>query len=426
VFGRRARLALLLRLALAGVTAGCSSTTDSLGQDESAVTPSSSKPKSELIPLLGPDSYENPFHDLLGLTTQVIDKRVEATFQQLFHGDPDSEAIYFATGDDEALIKDVYHDDTRSEGVGLAMLITVELDKREEFDKLWTYAKRELRYAMGSNTGYFRSYCDTVTSGSVGCVDPYGAQQFAMSLIFAHDRWASAGTIDYRADALDILDVMLHKQEQNGGVSEDGVTNTFDTETELVFDVPNTSAASRTRPSILMPAYYDLWGQATGNPFFGSAAESARNFFPLVANDKTGLMPLRAYFDGTPVPGADTFTPEGYRVFPNLVLDQIWTQGGAWEVTEFNRVLAFFVDQGIDSYGTSYQLDGTPTLTAREAALVAVNGVTALRSTIAAQSRQDFIQAVWDQPTLTGTGRYYPGIMQLFALLVLSGKMQVL
>ena len=135
---------------------------------------------------------------------------------------------------------------------------------------------------------------------------------------------------------------------------------------------------------------------------------------------------MRSYFDGTPVPGADTFRPEAYRVFPNLVLDQIWTQGGAWEVTEFNRVLQFFVDQGIDSYGTSYELDGTVVSSARETSLVVVNGVTASRSTIAEQSRHDFIQAVWDMPTATGSARYYTGIMQLFALLVLSGKMQVL
>jgi oligosaccharide reducing-end xylanase len=436
-------------LALAAVPASCSTTTDSLGHGDVRVAAGGAPDdgggatggapddgggaaagapdvvkKPVLMPLVGPAAYENPFHDLLGLTQQAIDKRVEDAFQQLFHGDPTDQAIYFTMGDDEALIKDVLHDDTRTEGQGLAMIITVELDKRDEFDKLWTYAKRELRYAMGSNAGYFRSYCD-VTSGSVACVDPYGAQQFAMALIFAHDRWAP-GDIDYGADALEILDVMLHKEDQNGGITDDGVTNTFDGETELVFDVPNTSAASRTRPSILMPAYYELWAQATGNQFFHSAAASARNFFPLAANQKTGLMPLRSYFDGTPVPGGDTFTPEAYRVLINLVLDQIWTQGGAWELTEFDRVLSFFVDQGIDSYGTSYELDGTVVQgsTAHEAALVAVNGITALRSSIAA--RHDFIQAVWDMQTPTGSARYYKGIVQLFALLVLSGKMQVL
>jgi oligosaccharide reducing-end xylanase len=449
VLSRLRYLALSVPLAVA-VPASCTSTTDSLGYgdlklaaggapddggaaaggapDDGAAAggaPDVVK-KPTLMPLVGPAAYENPLHDLLGLPQQAIDKRVEDTFQQLFHGDPADQAIYFTMGDDEALIKDVLHDDTRTEGMGLAMLITVELDKREEFDKLWTYAKRELRYATGSNTGYFRSYCD-VQSGSVACVDPYGLEQFVMALIFAHDRWAP-GDIDYGADALEIIDVMLHKEDQNGGISADGVTNTFDSETGLVFDVPNTSAASRTRPSILMPAYYELWAQATGNTFFRSAAASARNFLPLAANQKTGLMPLRAYFDGTPVPGADTFTPETYRVFVNLVLDQIWTQGGAWEVTEFDRVLAFFVDQGLDTYGTAYELDGTvvPGQTMHEQALVFVNGMTALRSTIAAQNRHDFIQAVWDTPTPTGQARYYKATLQLFALLVLSGKMQVL
>jgi oligosaccharide reducing-end xylanase len=413
-------------LALAGVLGACSPTVDSIGHGHDPETSATVvAPQPPLVPLVGPVAYENPLHDLLGMTTKAIDKRLADTFQQLFYGDPDSEAIYFTMGDDEAYIEDTYHDDVRSEGVGLGMLITVELNKRTEFDKLWRYAKEQLRIQTGSSAGYFNSYCDT-TSGSMVCVDPYGAQMFAMSLLLAHDRWTT-NDIDYGADALAIFDVMLHKEQQNGGIV-DGVTDTFDAETNLVFDVPYTFAASRTRPSILMPAFYKLWAQATGNAFFDTAAESARSFFPTVVDGTTGLVPLRAYFDGTPTPGYDTFTSEAYRFFPNLVLDEIWTPGSTWGVTaEFNRVLSFFLAQGLDSYGTDYELDGTvvPGETAHEPALVLVNGVTALKATIADQDRQSFIQAVWDMQTPTGKARYYQGVLQLFALLVLSGEMQV-
>jgi oligosaccharide reducing-end xylanase len=180
-----------------------------------------------------------------------------------------------------------------------------------------------------------------VPSGTVACLDPYGLQQFVMSLIFAHERWGSEDGIDYERDTFDVVEVMLHKQDQNGD-TEEGATNTFDTESKLVFDVPNRNAASRTRPSILMPAYYELWGKATGEAFFTEAAEATRDFFPLVANPMTGLMPLRAYFDGTPMPGAENFTPEAYRVFLNVVLDQIWTPGDPWGPTACGNVLSFF------------------------------------------------------------------------------------
>lgn len=454
--GRLVRVKSIGALALASVLVGCSSTTDMIGTDPIAVAlpPGSAgaagatagaagaagamagaagssvmpPPPPMLLPLTGPDSYPNPLHEELNLTPDAIDARVENTFQQLFHGDPSKEAIYVTSADDssladdEAYVEDVYHGDIRSEGVGLGMLISLELNHRDEFDKLWTYAKRELRYATGPNTGYFRSYCD-LSTGQMQCVDPYGLQMFAMSLIFAHDRWKDVADIDYGADALDVLHVMLHKEEDNTGSSD--VTNTFDDETQLVFDVPSVAAASRTRPSILMPAFYELWTQATGNTLFKQAAASARVLFVAAADEKTGLMPLRTYFDATPVPGSDTFTPEAYRVLPNIVLDQLWTTGQkTTAVKEFNLVLGFFASQGLTKYGTEYQLDGTVVNSAHEPALVFVNGMTAMLATTVDQ-RHDFMQAVWDAKTPTGNPRYYQGIMQLFALLVLSGKMQV-
>lgn len=453
--GRLARVSSLGVFGVVSVLAACSSTTDTIGRDplivpppplgtagsaagvggssagaagSSAGTPSTPLPTT-LMPLTGPDMYPNPLHDELNLGNDVIDNRVEATFQQLFHGDSDTQAIYYTTADgctdptlaeNEACIRDIYHDDIRTEGMGLGMLIAVELDHREEFDKLWSYAKRALRYSSGPNAGYFRSFCDT-SSGSMGCVDPYGAQMFVMSLIFAHDRWGTAD-IDYGADALAILDVMLHKEDHNDGSS--AVTNTFDDETLLVFDVPSIDAASRTRPSILMPAFYELWTQATGNPFFAQAAMSARGLFVGAAAATTGLFPLRAYFDGTPVPGSDTFTPEAYRVLPNIVLDNVWTTDKqTTAVKELNLVLGFFENQSISKSATEYELDGTVVESMHEPALVFVNGMTAMISTV--DQRLDFMHAVWDAKLSTAGPRYYQGIMQLFALLVLSGKMQV-
>ncbi len=420
-FGSR-RWGGLARFALAWTLAACSSTTDTIGHDNARDSPTEPE-KQRLSALKGPDLYQNPFHDLLQHTDAEVNERVDAAFMQLFHGN-DDQAIYFLRDDDDsAEIRDIYHGDVRTEGVGLGMLIAVQLRKQDEFDKLWTFAKREKRVSLGSNEGYFLSRCDTVDMGAVQCVDPYGAQQFAMALVFAHHVWGSAGGIDYEADALEILDVMQHKQRRNGGIV-DGVTNMFDAETRLVFDEPKTSAASRTRPSILMPAYYALWAEATGDPFWLGAADSARVFLPKAADGKTGLMPVRAYLDGTAVPGADTFEPEAYRVFLNLVLDEIWTSDTSDSVSQCNRVLAFFSGQGIDKYVGSYKLDGSPTQKERESALIVVAGITALISTNA--DRKAYIQAVWDMPTPTGPNRYYTGILQLFALLVLSGKMQVL
>jgi oligosaccharide reducing-end xylanase len=380
-----------------------------------------------LMPLAGRPSYPNPIGDLIGATEGEITERIEGAYQQLFHGEPAAEEpIYFVSEDDDtqAFIKDIFHNDIRTEGMGLAMLISVQLGKKEEFDKLWKYSKTHLLIPEGESyrAGYFDSFCDTETS-KVTCADPYGMQQLAMSLIFAHNVWGSDGTHDYEADVLELLDVMLHKVERNGGPPPiDDVTNVFDTETFLVFDVPNTAAASYTRPSIEMPAYYELWAQATGNTFWSEAAVAARKFFGNVAHPITGLMPMRAYLDGNVHPDYANYNPEAYRVMLNLVLDQIWTGDDAWIVAECNKLITFFAP--IPNPGTTYTLDGMVVLADPEKALLLVNGIAAAAADT--NARVEFIRYVWETPLSTGEYRYYQGLLHLYGLLVLSGRMQIL
>jgi oligosaccharide reducing-end xylanase len=403
---------------------GCTTTTDSLGHDEA---PSDAAVPGGLRPLPRPASYPNPFRDVLGKPQVDIDAKLETAFQQLFHGAADTEAIYFPVDADMALIRDIYHDDERTEGVGLGMLIALELDHRTEFDNLWRYAKSELRVndANDANEGYYESLCDNVDGiSSVACIDPYGMQQFAMALVFAHGRWKSTGSIDYEADALELLDVMLHKEERNGGIV-DGVTNVFDSQTKLAFHEPKSSASMFTRPSIVIPAYYALFSQATGEPFWSQAADAGRAYTKLVSNGTTGLMPVRAYLTGTPVVGAgwDAFRHEAYRTEVNLALDGIWLRDDPWIFETSDRLLGFFWDQGIATYGKAFTLDGTVLDPTREIALVFANG--AVAATATRSERVNFVQAVWDMETPSGPARYYPGMLDLLALLVLGGRFQI-
>jgi oligosaccharide reducing-end xylanase len=415
----RAQLAAILAVGM--LLSGCTTTVDSLGYDEADAAPA----PVGLRPLVRPTTYPNPFRDVLGKSQADIDMKINAAFQQLFHGDPANEAVYFSVNDDQALIRDILHNDERTEGVGLGMLLCVELDRRDEFNDLWRYAKSELG-ATGANTGYYASRCNNVDGlTTVECIDPYGMQQFAMALVFAHGRWKSAGAIDYEADALELLDVMRHMEDRNGGMVDD-VTNVFDQETKLVPHEPKGSASMFTRPSIEIPAYYELWAQATGDAFWSQAADAGRAYLRLVPNATTALTPVRAYLStGLPVTGAgwDAFRPEAYRTHVNLALDGIWFRGDPWVVETSDRLLGFFWEQGIATYGTSYTLDGMVLDPAHEIALVAANGAAA---TVATRSeRTGFIQAAWDLETPVGPARYYPGLLDLVALLLLSGRFQV-
>jgi oligosaccharide reducing-end xylanase len=394
---------------------GCSPTTDSLGYDDTGST--------SLTPLTPPKSYPNAFRDVLGESEAAITTKITNAFNTIFHGDPSSTAIYFPVGTNEAYIQDILHDDIRTEGIGLGMMICVQMNKQDEFDKLWTYAKAELEIASGPNAGYFPSFCDSANGTPAPCLDPFGFEQFVTALIFAHDRWTDiSGASDYGADALALFHTLRHKQDDNGGIV-DGVTNMFDATTNLPLDVPNLSAAGVTRPSIIMPGYYTLWAEAVADPIWTTAAASGRTLWQNAADATTGLTPVRTAFDGTALAGWDSFLPEGYRTQINAVIDQIWTAGSAWDVTESNQLLAFFSAQGINSYGTSYTLDGTVINPAREPSLVVANGISALISTNA--DRASYVSAVWNMDPPTGTARYYVGILQMVALLMLGGQFQV-
>ncbi|MDQ2646494.1 MAG: glycosyl hydrolase family 8 [Myxococcota bacterium] len=375
-----------------------------------------------LKPLTGPDTYPNVFRDVLGKTDREISTKISKTFDQLFHGDPASEAVYYELDDDTAYIRDTLHDDVRTEGIGHGMIITVELDKREEFDKLWRYADGTLKVTTGPNAGYFRSRCQTLAEAE-DCYDPYGLQQMLMALIFAHGRWGSStGSVNYELEALEVLDLIRNKELMNGGIV-DGVTDTFDAETKLVFDFPNTSTASYTRPSVEMPAFYELWAQATGDAFYAEAAAAARSYWKRAEHPETGFLPWRAYFDGKPVEDWETFEPEGYRASYNIALDRIWFGSDAWHVEHSDRMIAFFDAVGINTYGRVYTLDGTLVQGDREPSLVAANGPVAMLSTLPASAA--FIEAVWNLPIPTYDPRYYNGTMQLLALIVMAGQYRV-
>jgi oligosaccharide reducing-end xylanase len=369
-----------------------------------------------LAPLRRTPPYVNAFREFLGRSDSDIANKVGSTFNRLFHGDPSNEAIFFPVGTDQAYILDVLHDEVRSEGIGLGMLITVELDKRDEFDKLWRYAKA-IQIKNGPARGYFPSYCNSSGTADTDyrCNDPFGLQQIATTLLLARGRWQSApGDIDYGGEAAALLDIIRYKQAYNCGIVDE-VTGTFDPEASLPYDTPTSASANISRPSIVMPAYYDLWAQATGDAFWSQAASAGRAYWRASAHPRTGLVPLLATFDGKPVPNFDIFGPESVRTFFNMALDRIWSNTQGWLVDESNRVLQFFYGQGLTSYGQSYSLDGMNEIAPlHDMTVMSANGVLALAATY--DRRAEFVNEVWNLNAPTGNARYYAGITYLLSL----------
>ncbi len=131
-----------------------------------------------------PTSYRNLFTEVLSKSAAEVDARVNDAFTQLFHGSASDQPIYYELGTDQAYLLDVVHNDVRSEGVSYGMMIAVQLDKHEEFDKLWQFAVKRMRQSSGFFAWQLNPQGDVISSGSA----PDGEEYFATALLFASKR----------------------------------------------------------------------------------------------------------------------------------------------------------------------------------------------------------------------------------------------
>lgn len=369
----------------------------------------------------GPTPPEPPgsvFAEVLGVTQEDVEDRIDTAFTQLFHGDPDEEAIYYESGDDEAYIQNVLEGLIKTDGMGYGLLIAVELGKKEEFDRLWAYTENNLQYASGVREGYLY----WTDSEGVEMPDPNGMSYAATALLFARARW---GDPAYQDDAEVLLHAMLHREDDNGGEVVEDVHNIFDADTGLVVQSPMGISATHVHPGFVMPGFYVVWadrGPAEDRERWEEITDAARDFLPEAVDEDTGLPPDLTNLDGSAV--TDRFGTEAVRVGLNLAVDYTWHAADPWQVEQADRWLGFFADEGLDEYVGAYTIDGEPRATTRSGALIAINGALAAVATL--PEREDFVQAVWDLPVPTGDQRYYEGVMYLMSLLLLGGKLSVI
>ena len=369
--------------------------------------------------------YRNLFAEYLSKSDAEIQAKIEAAFQQLFYGDDVSERVYYPVGSDMAYLLDTGNDDVRSEGMSYGMMIAVQMNKKEEFDRIWKWTKTYMHQKDGGYKGYFAWHCKT--DGTQLAANPAsdGEVWFIMALFFADARWGSGeGIYNYRAEAQEILDVALNAKELGGDLA----TNLFDSETKQVVFVPQLGNNSKfTDASYHMPHFYELWARWAdkNNDFWADAAIASREFLPTAVHPETGLAPNYSYFDGRPYDDDyhGQFRYDAFRVGANIGMDYLWFHPSEWYTEQANRQLSFFASQGIDDYGAEYALDGTVLAGHRATGLIATNAVLAMAAD--PEIGKPFVQALWDADAPTGKYRYYDGLLYMMGLLQASGNFQI-
>lgn len=394
---------------------------------DSAVMVSSNEPDSSVVSTFDDAAAETPdagvitvvlmdppnvLVDVLGIEPERPEQRTSNIFEQLFFGDPSTESIYVddPTG---AYVFDVFHDDTRMDAMGYAMLALPHFDRQEEFDKLWTTVDTKFRYTSGARSGYFHHTCATDFSSCSDDIDTFGVFYVVTALFIAESQWGGG---NYAAAANDIL-VTMRSKELNGIV--DGVLNLFADD-----GLPRRSPFEGDEPDLwsgsLMPAFFELWYVYSQDPFWHQAAERSRQLLQIVAHPATGLAAERVDRLGQPTQDPAEFREGSYGVGFHMALDQSWVGAQPGYSPSVDRLVTFFSAR--PGYVSDWTVEGLPLTDFPSGALIAFNGAAASIASI--DEREAMMRSAWEMTVATGSIRYYDGMSQLLSLMFLGGQLK--
>jgi oligosaccharide reducing-end xylanase len=365
-------------------------------------------------------NYPNLFKELR-LSTEEIDKKIQDTFYTLFF-DP-KEKIYFQKGDNMGYMLDTGNKDARTEGMSYGMMMAVQMDRKDIFDRLWLFSKTY----MYQNTGIFKGFFAwSVTVNGVKNSEgpaPDGEEYFALALFFASERWGDGEPpFNYSKEARDILQHSLHQEEL---VAEGN--SMWNNDNYYIKFVPG---ASYSDPSYHLPHFYEIFSLRSAEEdkeFWKRAAIASRQYINLCSHTVTGMSPEYAEYNGTPkrLFHEGEFYSDAYRVAMNIGLDTTWF-GEDEELGKcVDRLQEFFSEKTTLYEYHNYLLDGTALNQAalHPIAIVATNAAGSLAAK--GKYRLEWVKNFWNTPLRKGERRYYDNCLYFFSLLMLAGRYRI-
>jgi oligosaccharide reducing-end xylanase len=380
--------------------------------------------------------YRNLFKEA-GYRQKDIDAKVAKAYSDLFES---PNGIYFEVEDSLAYVSDVKNRDARTEGLSYGMMVAVQLNKKEIFDKIWRWSKKYSQHQEGPRKGYFAWSINPKTNkpNSPGSASD-GEFYFITALLFASNKWGNNTGINYYKEARFILDEMW-KKDGTGNIY-----NLINTEHKQISFVPEGNNYNWTDPSYHLPAFYEVWAQYAKDgheDFYKACADTSRAFFKRTTHPVTALNPDYAEFSGAPhstrwMPAA--FRYDSWRVPMNIAMDYVWYgKDRVWQRDYAQRFQNFLRSKGIDRFDDQFELDGSrPEFILQAGPVRKLRHSIGLIATAASASLMnpdknslDFVHKLWNaklEPFEDGYyDAYYDGLLYLFCLMHLSGKYQII
>ena len=400
--------------------------------------------------------YRNLFVEM-GYQSDKVDAKLQEVFNDVFRG---PNKVYFEVGDTLGYISDVKNKDVRTEGMSYGMMIAVQLNQKDIFDRLWRWSKLYMQHKSGNREGYFAWSCQTDGKHNAEGAASDGELYYITALIFASNRWGNDTGINYKAEAQHILNSIMPREytpepgrPSFGPFQQNGPQKMYliDPTTQLITFTPDGFGQRYTDPSYHIPAFYEVWARWADDgraDYWNACAAKSREFLHKAIHPETGLNPDMCQYDGTMMQsfggrrfGGENFRYDSWRVPMNIALDYEWSCADqAWQQGYGERIQNFFYSQGVDTFVDQYRVDGS---LPEENEILQAGGFRKLRhsiglvATTAAASMmcshdksKAFVDALWNakhEPFEDGYfDAYYDGLLRLFAFMHLSGNYRVI
>ena len=385
--------------------------------------------------------YRNLFVEM-GYAPQMVEAKLQEVFNDVFTG---PNKVYFEVGDSMGYISDIKNHDVRTEGMSYGMMIAVQMDRKDIFDRLWRWSRKYMQHQSGPREGYFAWSCKTDGSHNAEGSASDGELYYITSLIFASNRWGDNTGIDYKKEARRIIDCSMAKD------GTDGQQPLLHPEHQLITFTPDNMGSRFTDPSYHIPAFYEVWARWADDgrtEYWREAARKAREFLHKAIHPETGLNPDMCQYDGSVMDnpwmrrgGGANFRYDSWRVPMNIALDYEWCcDDKEWQRQYGERIQNFLYSQGIDTFVDQYRVDGT---LPEGNEILQAGGFRKLRHSIglvatsaaasvmcAHEKKREFVKALWEmrhEPFDDGYfDAYYDGLLRLFAFMHLSGHYRII
>lgn len=291
---------------------------------------------------------------------------------------------------------------TVSEGIAYGMLIAAYADDQIVFDGLWNYYKS---YMNSHGVMNWKIRENGTVEGFGGATD--AEEDAAMALIIADQQWGSAGAINYKTDAITLINnMMLYEVAKPSYMLKAG---------------DQWGTADVTNPSYFAPAYYRIYYQITGDTQWLQVLEKCYTILSLNADPNTGLVTDWCRENGTQTNQSWQKFEYSYDAarFPwRMATDYLWF--GEPRAKEYCIKMANFVKSigGTTRIVDGYTITGTKIGTAHNSTFVGTFALTAM----ADPSFQAQLNASYNDNVKTNPGGYFDQMLHTLSMFMLTGN----